>query len=104
MNREEAKSKVMTIYGSLSEDMKQAIDVLVEDHDLSGYSKRLWQAAYERGKAEGQEQKTGHWEWQMEDIYRCSECGEHIHVKEVLNVPQYEWCPICGAHMREVNG
>lgn len=30
MNREEAKTKVMTIYGSLSEDMKQAIDVLVD--------------------------------------------------------------------------
>ncbi len=30
MNREEAKSKVMKIYGSLSEDMKQAIDVLVD--------------------------------------------------------------------------
>lgn len=30
MNREEAKNKVMTIYGSLSEDMKQAIDVLVD--------------------------------------------------------------------------
>ena len=41
MNREEAKTKVMTIYGSLSEDMKQAIDVLVDAPNC------------ERGKAEG---------------------------------------------------
>lgn len=50
-------------------------------------------------KALEQQPKTGHWEWQTEDIYRCSECGEDIHVKEVLNVPQYEWCPMCGAKM-----
>ncbi len=48
-----------------------------------------------------QEPKTGHWKWQTEDIYRCSECNEDIHVKEVLNVPQYEWCPMCGAKMVE---
>ena len=45
--------------------------------------------------------KTGHWIWKTEDIYRCSECGEDIHVKEVLNVPQYEFCPNCGAKMEE---
>lgn len=48
-----------------------------------------------------QESKTGHWIWQTEDIYRCSECGEDIHVKEVMNVPQYKWCPMCGAKMVE---
>lgn len=45
--------------------------------------------------------KTGHWIWQTEDIYRCSECHEDIHVKEVMSVPQYKWCPICGARMVE---
>lgn len=30
MNREEAKNKVMTIYGSLSEELKQAIDTLLD--------------------------------------------------------------------------
>lgn len=43
--------------------------------------------------------KIGHWIWQTEDIYQCSECGENIHVKEVMNKPQYAWCPICGRPM-----
>lgn len=34
--------------------------------------------------------RTGHWIWQTEDIYRCSECHEDLHVKEVMNVPQYK--------------
>jgi len=42
------------------------------------------------------EQETGCWIWQTEDIYKCSKCGEEIHVKEVMNVPQYKWCPMCG--------
>lgn len=45
------------------------------------------------------EPKTGYWIWQTEDIYRCSECGEDIHVKEVMNVPQYKWCPMCGSRL-----
>jgi DNA-directed RNA polymerase subunit RPC12/RpoP len=45
------------------------------------------------------EPKTGYWIWQTEDIYKCSECGEDIHVKEVMNVPQYVCCPMCGARM-----
>jgi len=45
------------------------------------------------------EHETGHWIWQKEDIYKCSECGEDIHVKEVMNVPQYVCCPMCGARM-----
>lgn len=48
-------------------------------------------------------EKTGRWIWQTEDIYRCSECHEDLHVKEVMNEPQYEWCPMCGAHMKGVS-
>ena len=43
--------------------------------------------------------KTGRWIWQTEDIYQCSECHEDIHVKEVMNKPQYICCPICGCPM-----
>ena len=46
-------------------------------------------------------QKIGHWIWQTENIYRCSECGEDIFVKEVMNVPQYKCCPMCMAKMVE---
>lgn len=47
------------------------------------------------------EPKKGHWIWQTEDIYKCSECGEDIHVKEVMNIPQYVCCPMCKAEMGE---
>ena len=56
-----------------------------------------WLKDYKRLKE--QEPKTGHWIWQTEDIYQCSECGEDINVKEVMNEPQYAWCPICGCPM-----
>lgn len=45
-------------------------------------------------------ENMGHWIWQTEDIYQCSECGENLHVKEVMNKPQYAWCPICGHPMK----
>ena len=48
---------------------------------------------------EEQQPTTGHWIWQTEDIYKCSECGEDIHVKEVMNKPQYVCCPMCEARM-----
>lgn len=47
------------------------------------------------------EPKKGHWIWQTKDIYMCSECGENIHVKEVMNIPQYVCCPMCKAEMGE---
>jgi len=31
-------------------------------------------------KDEWERAKIGHWIWQTEDIYQCSECGEDIHV------------------------
>lgn len=45
-------------------------------------------------------ENKGEWIWQTEDIYKCSECGEDIHVKEVMNEPQYVCCPMCGARMK----
>ena len=47
--------------------------------------------------------KTGRWIWKTEDKYYCSCCNEEIAVKEVMNVPQYEWCPMCGAKMEVQN-
>lgn len=65
--------------------------------------KELYKAVYDLPPVTPQP-KTGHWIWKTEDIYRCSECYEDIHVKEVMNVPQYEWCPYCGAKMEEERG
>lgn len=64
------------------------------DYDLSGYSGRLWKAAYERGKAEAQ--RTGR--WTVEDChaatykYCCSNCKAHHRAR-------YDFCPSCGARM-----
>lgn len=67
------------------------------DTDLSGYSDKLWEAAYERGKAE---RKSGTWEWdgytlENDSIYRCSEC------KGSVIIYKYDYCPHCGAKMDE---
>ena len=68
--------------------------------DLSGYSDKLWKAAYERGKAEAQaERKTGRWIDKNGNIvspfwerYECSVCGARS--------DNYNYCPNCGAYMK----
>ena len=42
---------------------------------------------------------TGYWEWDTEDIYKCSNCGDKVHVKEVMGQPVWDYCPACGANM-----
>ncbi len=46
----------------------------------------------------------GRWEWDTEDIYRCSNCAEKSHVKEVMGHPEWDYCPNCGAKMDGDNG
>ena len=41
----------------------------------------------------------GRWEWDTEDIYKCSNCTEKSHVKEVMGQPDWDYCPNCGAKM-----
>lgn len=48
--------------------------------------------------------RHGRWEWDTEDIYRCSNCAEKSHVKEVMGHPEWEYCPNCGAKMDGGNG
>ena len=43
--------------------------------------------------------RHGKWEWDTEDIYRCSNCAEKSHVKEVMGHPDWDYCPSCGAKM-----
>ena len=43
--------------------------------------------------------RHGRWEWDTEDIYRCSNCAEKSHVKEVMGHPEWDYCPNCGARM-----
>ena len=46
----------------------------------------------------------GKWEWDTEDIYRCSNCAEKSHVKEVMGHPEWDYCPSCGAKMDGCDG
>lgn len=43
--------------------------------------------------------RPGNWCWITEDIYRCDNCGEMSHVKEVMGKPDWHYCPNCGAKM-----
>lgn len=39
----------------------------------------------------------GSWSWCKEDKYRCTNCGRHTRVDEVMENPVYNFCPYCGA-------
>ena len=43
--------------------------------------------------------RHGRWKWDTEDIYRCSNCAEKSHVKEVMGRPAWGYCPNCGCLM-----
>ena len=77
MTNEQAKSELMQIYMSLSEEKKKALDVAF--------------------KAMEQELKTGHWishydEDAKEGWYECDCC----HTERAFNT---DFCPDCGAKM-----
>ena len=69
--------------------------------DLSGYSDKLWKAAYERGKREGR--KTGKWIHKGCACFECNQCGErvtlNVYTTEKTN-ERFKFCPNCGADMR----
>lgn len=44
-------------------------------------------------------QLHGRWEWDTQDIYWCTNCNEKIYVKEVMGIPDWKYCPSCGAKM-----
>lgn len=46
----------------------------------------------------------GRWEWDTEDVYKCSNCAEKSHVKEVMGHPAWDYCPGCGAQMMDGDG
>lgn len=45
----------------------------------------------------------GRLEWITEDVYRCTNCGATNHVKEVMGLPDWNYCPNCGAKMDGVS-
>lgn len=63
---------------------------VVLDTDMSEYSDKLWQNAYERGKAE---RPQGSWLNKQKEGWNCSECGEWSRSTD-------DFCKGCGADMR----
>lgn len=41
----------------------------------------------------------GRWSWCAGNKYRCTNCGRHTNVDEVMEEPVYNYCPYCGAKM-----
>lgn len=84
------------------EDWKQHREALLNlpTADLSEYSDKLWETAYERGKAEAHPKK-GEWvafanEGGELDL-RCSVCGE----EQGFFFGYFNYCPYCGARMED---
>lgn len=47
----------------------------------------------------------GRWSWRTGSEYRCTNCGRHTHVDEVMEEPAYNYCPYYGADMKgEIGG
>lgn len=65
------------------------------EYDLSGYSDKLWKAAYERGKAEAQ--RTGRWIGR--EFGYCSCCGHEGCASDIWSGCENMFCPNCGAKM-----
>lgn len=42
----------------------------------------------------------GQWKWDTQDIYCCTNCNEKVHVKEIMGLPDWKYCPNCGAKMK----
>ena len=86
--------------GGILEALDAVKDLPSAQPDLSEYSDKLWRNAYERGKAEAQ-RKNGMWiehnphKWGLGIVFECSKCGEKI------DCEPSNFCPNCGADMRE---
>lgn len=116
MTREEAKTEIMQIYGSLSEEKKMALDVLMaqEDGEHDGCKDCVYQANpqdampcreckqnyMDMWKAiPSTEPKTGHWILdETDNSITCDKCGCLIWANDISNGEAY-FCPNCGAKM-----
>ena len=68
-------------------------------HILRPNDKELMSAISSIPAADVAPVRRGLWEWDTEDIYRCTFCGNKAHIKEVMGYPAWDYCPNCGARM-----
>ena len=104
IRRQDAKDAVDMALDTIDHVPEWVYDILLNSldkvppasPDLSTFSDKLWKIAYERGKAEGR--KKGKWIDKSDDIdvawNYCSVCMEQA-------IDLYDFCPNCGADMRE---
>lgn len=90
--------------GDILENIKNAVNgkpyigsdeyVKVSDIDLSGYSDKLWQSAYEYGmkmaKLDQEGNRNSVWYGLQWTGYHCGRCGAEIPLEK------YKYCPMCG--------
>lgn len=56
--------------------------------------------AAEKKAADVRSVVRGWWSRCTGNKYRCTNCGRHTNVDEVMGKPVYNYCPYCGADMR----
>lgn len=106
IDRQAAIDAVRSYYDEFDE-REESIEERIErlpsaDIDLSGFSDKLWAAAYERGKAEAV--RHGHWlRTGRTNVYggfevECSVCNDNV---MITNIEYEHYCRNCGARMDE---
>lgn len=88
------------MYDIYDNDFDKAFDEAV-DEVQKGYD-RGFAEGYAKGKAEAEPTKHGRWEKIVHPWYECSECGERTAVVNLNGKVVWNYCPNCGADMREV--
>ena len=76
---------------------REAASIALTLHDCDSAGSKM--AICDLPSADVSTVRHGQWEWDTEDIYRCSNCAEKSHVKEVMGHPDWDYCPSCGAKM-----
>ena len=78
---------------------ESAIEAIMSDPPDAHYQSWYAEKINEIPAADVAPVRQWQWEWDTEDIYRCSNCAEKSHVKEVMGHPEWDYCPNCGAKM-----
>ena len=105
------KSPIELIYKDVQNRMEkdifyaiQKVDIKVDRDELLkalAYDRGQYEKGYEDAKAE---RKKGKWLPYLEeyhDMFKCSNCGNITRVAFKFFSPPYDYCPYCGADMRE---
>ena len=72
-------------------------------NNLPSAQPKSYREGYQAGYKDAQpERKKGKWELWRCDMYKCSECG-YIYTELSIDRCEANYCPHCGADMREVD-